>query len=193
MSIEAWALLVVFTVIAIVVLIFVLSPKKQKIPKTTLPRRIVGESVPLPFDIVGHVGEKMAATEMLSRIQALRRRNAQWEAIFQELNPTTDSEVQQLLTEIRGPNMFAPHVGLSVIEDGCKLTVLTASPNSNALDALRREPPQPRPIRARTKSRAGWRLCSPCASRPIGINPRLPPAAKRVCVLLTEGRRAVRS
>jgi len=136
MSIETESLLVVFIAISIVVLIFVLSPKTQKTPKTNLPRRIAGESIPLPFAITGQVGEKMPAAEMLSRVQALHNKNTQWDAILSELNPTNDSEVQRLLTEIRGPNMFAPHLGLSVIEDGCK-RVLAASPNSNALDALR--------------------------------------------------------
>jgi hypothetical protein len=136
MSIEAESLLVVFVAISIVVLIFLLSPKQQKTPKTNLPHRIAGESIPLPFAIAGQVGEKMPVGEMLSRIQALHNKNAQWDAILSDLNPGDDAEVQRLLTEIRGPNMFAPHLGLSVIEDGCK-RVLAASPNSNALDALR--------------------------------------------------------
>ena len=78
----------------------------------------------------------MSAAEMLSRLQLLRDRNAQWDVILSELNPTDDPEVQRLLTEIRGPHMFVPHVGISVIEDACK-QVLSASPRANALDALR--------------------------------------------------------
>jgi hypothetical protein len=73
---------------------------------------------------------------MLSRVQALRNGDAQWDTIWSELNPTHDLEVQRLLTEIRGPHMFVPHLGLSVIEDGCK-RVLTASPEADSLAALR--------------------------------------------------------
>jgi hypothetical protein len=136
MSIEAESLLVVLAAISIVVLIFILSPKDPEPPKAKSSYRTAGESIPLPFAIAAQVGLSMSAVEMLSRIQALHKSNAQWNAIFSELNPTHDSEVQQLLTEIRGPNMFAPHVGLSVIEDGCK-RALAVSPNSNAVDSLR--------------------------------------------------------
>jgi hypothetical protein len=136
MTIEAESLLVVLIAIVIAVLIFILSPKRPKRPKDNPSYRTVGESVPLPFAIAGQVGLSMSASEMLSRIQALHKNNAQWNAIFSELNPTHDSEVQRLLTEIRGPNMFAPHLGLSVIEDGCK-RALAVSPNSNAVDSLR--------------------------------------------------------
>lgn len=131
MSIEAESLLVVFAIISIVVLIFFLSPKPQKRPKVT---RIAGESIPLPF--AAQVGERMSAAEMIPRLHLLRDSNAQWDAIFSELNPTDDPELQRLLTEIRGPHMFAPHVGISVIEDGCK-RVLSVSPKADAVDALR--------------------------------------------------------
>jgi len=135
MSIEAESLLVVLVVISIVVLIFILSPKPPKKPGVKPSYRIAGESIPLPFAIAAQVGLSMSASEILARIQALQKNNAQWNAIFPELNPTHDSEVQRLLTEIRGPNMFAPHIGLSILEDGCK-RVLAASLNSSALDAL---------------------------------------------------------
>lgn len=79
---------------------------------------------------------RLSAREMLSRLQTLRDSNAQWDAIWSHLNPCSDPEVQQLLVEIRGPHMFAPHVGLSVIEDGCK-QVLASSPTADALTALR--------------------------------------------------------
>jgi hypothetical protein len=73
---------------------------------------------------------------MLSRVQRLRDGNAQWDAIWSALNPADDAEVQRLLVEIRGPHMFVPHLGLSVIEDGCR-RVLALSPNADALAALR--------------------------------------------------------
>jgi hypothetical protein len=82
------------------------------------------------------VPSRLSATEVLSRVQALRGANAQWDAIWLQLNPTADPEVQQLLTEIRGPNMFVPHLGLGVIEDGCK-RALALSPEADSLTALR--------------------------------------------------------
>jgi hypothetical protein len=78
----------------------------------------------------------MSAAEMLSRLQPLRDRNAQWDVILPQLNPNNDPEVQRLLVDIRGPHLFAPHLGLSVIEEGCK-RVLSVSPKADALDALR--------------------------------------------------------
>ena len=78
----------------------------------------------------------MSAKEMLSRLQPLRGRNAQWDVIWAELNPKDDPEVQRLLMEIREPHLFAPHLGLSVIEEGCK-RVLAVSPQADILDALR--------------------------------------------------------
>jgi hypothetical protein len=82
------------------------------------------------------VPSRLSATEVLSCVQVLRRGNAQWEEILSELNPTGDTDLQQLLIEIRGPNMFDPHLGLGVIEDGCK-RALALSPNADALAALR--------------------------------------------------------
>jgi hypothetical protein len=82
------------------------------------------------------VPSRLSATEVLSRVQVLRDGNAQWDAIWSRLNPSADPEVQQLLIGIRGPNMFDPHLGLGVIEDGCK-RALALSPNADALAALR--------------------------------------------------------
>jgi hypothetical protein len=79
---------------------------------------------------------RLSATELLSRVGVLRSADAQWDEILSKLNPTGDPEVHQLLTEIRGPHMFVPHLGLSVIEDGCK-RVLSLSPEADALAALR--------------------------------------------------------
>jgi hypothetical protein len=75
------------------------------------------------------------AGEMLSRLQALRAKDAQWDLILPDLNPTNDPEVLRLLSSIRGPHMFAPQVGLNVIEEGCK-RALSVSPNADALQAL---------------------------------------------------------
>jgi hypothetical protein len=82
------------------------------------------------------VGRILSAKELLARVQALRKADAQWDAIWASLNPTDDEEVQRLLVEIRGPHMFAPHLGLNVIEDGGK-RALASSPGADALDVLR--------------------------------------------------------
>jgi len=136
MSLELESVLIVLTVIGTIMLAVFWVKKRRKRSKGHPSRRISGASSPLPFDIPAPVAEGMSAAEMLSRLQLLRDRNAQWDVILSELNPTDDPEVQRLLTEIRGPHMFVPHVGISVIEDACK-QVLSASPRANALDALR--------------------------------------------------------
>jgi len=78
----------------------------------------------------------MPAAELLSRLQLLRGGNAQWDAILSDLNPDGDPEVERLLSEIRGPHLFVPHVGLSVMEEACK-RILAISPNADALEVLR--------------------------------------------------------
>lgn len=82
------------------------------------------------------VASRQSAAQVLSRVQSLRHANAQWDAIFSQLNPAADPEVQRLLIEIRGPHLFAPNLGLGVIEDGC-LRVLASSPGGDVLAALR--------------------------------------------------------
>lgn len=136
MSVQLESILIVITMIAIVMLVGFWSSKRRKRSKVLLPHRIAGESIPLPFAIATQVSERMSATEMLSRLQLLRDRNAQWDVIWAELNPTDDPDVQRLLTEIREPHLFAPHLGISVIEEGCK-RVLSVSPKADILDALR--------------------------------------------------------
>ena len=130
------SIIVWLATISIILLIIFLSSKLRRSPKATPSRRIAGPSSPLPFSIPTQVAERISAAEMLSRIQVLRGKDAQWDVILSDLNPTDDPEVQRLLLEIRGPHMFSPHVGLSVIEDGCK-RVLAISPKADALDALR--------------------------------------------------------
>lgn len=82
------------------------------------------------------ITSRLSAAEVLSRVHDLRDSNAQWDVIWSQLNPNADADVQSLLIEIRGPHMFAPHLGLGVIEDGCT-RVLAASPDADALAALR--------------------------------------------------------
>ncbi len=73
---------------------------------------------------------------MLSRVHALQAASAQWDAIWSQLNPSGDRQVQEMLIAIRGPHMFTPHLGLGVIEDGCQ-RVLASDPAADALTALR--------------------------------------------------------
>jgi hypothetical protein len=84
----------------------------------------------------GQVPSRLTATDVLSQVQVLRTRSAQWDEILSKLNPTNDPAVQELLLEIRGPNLFVPHVGLGVIEHGCE-EVLALSPRADSLAALR--------------------------------------------------------
>ena len=136
MSVELVSILIAIAVIATVIMLVWLFSKRKKRRKGGAPRRIEGESSPLPFAIPTPVAERMSASALLSRLQLLRDRNAQWDAILSELNPDEDAEAQRLLTEIRGPHMFVPHVALSLMEEACK-RVLAVSPNAGALEVLR--------------------------------------------------------
>jgi hypothetical protein len=73
---------------------------------------------------------------MLSRVLLLRDANAQWPAIEAAFNPGGDSQVRQMLEQLRGPHLFTPHLALGVIEDGCRRAV-TSFPGADARDALR--------------------------------------------------------
>ena len=84
----------------------------------------------------GKTPTRLSAAGILSRVHRLQEANAQWNAILPELNPNRDPEVQQLLLEIREPHLFAPHLALAVIEDGCK-RVLASSRGADAVAALR--------------------------------------------------------
>jgi len=82
------------------------------------------------------VPSRLTATEVLSRVKVLRDRNAQWDEISSGLNPSGETDVQQLLDTIRRPHMFAPLTGLGVIQDGCR-RALALSPSADVLAALR--------------------------------------------------------
>jgi hypothetical protein len=77
----------------------------------------------------------MTATEMLERIAKLQAANAQWPEIWQSLNPDSNHKVQAMLVELRGPHMFAPHVGLNVILQGCQ-RALASDANADQIFAL---------------------------------------------------------
>lgn len=80
-------------------------------------------------------GSRLSAADMLTSCRELRRENASWETIFARLNPSGDRKTQELLIRIRGPHMFAPHLGLRVIETGCE-SALGGSESADAIAAL---------------------------------------------------------
>jgi hypothetical protein len=84
----------------------------------------------------GKTATRLSAAGILSKVQSLQEANAQWNEILPKLNPSRDPEVQQLLLELRGPHLFAPHLALAIIEDGCK-RVLASSPGADGVTALR--------------------------------------------------------
>jgi hypothetical protein len=72
----------------------------------------------------------------LKQVLQLREANAQWVEIFKALNPETNSEVAQLLIELRGPHMFIPHVALNLMEVGCQQAI-ARDPAATVVTALR--------------------------------------------------------
>lgn len=57
------------------------------------------------------------AAELMKRVDELQRSNAQWPEIQQVLGSS------DILVAIRGPHLFAPHVGLNVIKHGCEIAI----------------------------------------------------------------------
>ena len=136
MSVELGSILKALAIVVTIIVLVSLFSKRKKRRKASGPLRIQGESSPLPFEMATSVAARMPAAELLSRLQLLRGGNAQWDAILSDLNPDGDPEVERLLSEIRGPHLFVPHVGLSVMEEACK-RILAISPNADALEVLR--------------------------------------------------------
>jgi len=72
----------------------------------------------------------MSAEELLGRVQQLRLANAQWPDIWQALNPHGDAMTQQLLSELRGPYLFNPRLGLNMLEIGLQWAI-ASSPSAD--------------------------------------------------------------
>src|SRR5205823_360458 len=79
--------------------------------------------------------QAIPAAQFLHQVVGLQQKNASWDEIWRTLNPDDDLEVQRLLVELRGPHLFAPHVALNVLEEGCR-RVLAGSPDADRLAAL---------------------------------------------------------
>ncbi len=126
----------VAVVVAILILAALLGSMSRKRSSRVSSSERVGSSTVSPSTPTKQVLPTLSAAELQSLVHRLRDQNAQWDVIWAALNPTNDAEVQRLLVEIRGPHMFVPHLGLSVIEDGCK-RALALSPNADGLAALR--------------------------------------------------------
>jgi len=77
-----------------------------------------------------------SAAELLACVQELASASAQWPEILARLNPRTNAEGQQFLEELRRAHVFAPHLALRVLEEGCQRT-LGAFPGADAVAALR--------------------------------------------------------
>jgi hypothetical protein len=82
-----------------------------------------------------HLPQQMSAAEVLQKVVILQQTSAQWPEIWQSLNPDCNREAERLLVELRGPHLLAPHVGLNVLEDGCR-RALAANPNADRFAAL---------------------------------------------------------
>jgi hypothetical protein len=78
----------------------------------------------------------MSVAQVVGRVKELQAANAQWPEIWQALNPGGNPQVQDLLVELRGPHMFAPHVALNMLEEGC-LRVMVVDSNADLVAALR--------------------------------------------------------
>ena len=80
--------------------------------------------------------DSRSASDLVRRVRALREAGAGWPQILSTLNPRNDKVAAGLLTNLRGPHQFAPHVALNVLEDACE-RVIAANPRASDIDALR--------------------------------------------------------
>ena len=80
--------------------------------------------------------DSRSARDLLRRVRTLREAGAGWPQILSTLNPRNDKVAAGLLTNLRGPHQFAPHVALNVLEDACE-RVIAANPRASDIDALR--------------------------------------------------------
>jgi hypothetical protein len=80
--------------------------------------------------------DSQSASDLLRRVRALREAGAGWPQILSTLNPRNDRVAAGLLTKLRGPHQFAPHVALNVLEDACQ-RVIAANQPAGDIDALR--------------------------------------------------------
>ena len=76
-----------------------------------------------------------SAVELLQIIERLRSAGAQWSEILPAFNPSGNAAVQRALIALRGPHQFIPHVGLNVLEEGCR-RALAKNAHAGQLDAL---------------------------------------------------------
>jgi hypothetical protein len=80
--------------------------------------------------------DSWSARDLLTRVRGLRQAGTGWPGILSAVNPRNDKVAADLLTKLRGPHQFAPHVALNVLEDACE-RVIAANQRASDIDALR--------------------------------------------------------
>jgi hypothetical protein len=80
--------------------------------------------------------DSRSARDLLTRVRALREAGAGWPGILSAVNPRNDKVAAGLLTKLRGPHQFAPHLALNVLEDACE-RVISSNQRASDIDALR--------------------------------------------------------
>ena len=80
--------------------------------------------------------DSRSAKDLLSRVRRLRETETSWPQILSTVNSRNDRVAAELLTKLRGPHQFAPHIALNVLVDGCE-RVITANQHASDIDALR--------------------------------------------------------
>jgi hypothetical protein len=96
------------------------APAKGKTKKADDEEEAAPAPAPAPAPAGSRQESVQTAAGLRRKVGELRAGNAGWPEIWAALNPDGDALTQELLMEIRGPHLFAPHVALNVIEDGCR-------------------------------------------------------------------------
>ena len=141
MAIVALALVVVFLILLVRSMTTTSADSDSQEPKPLCPERQneqtdhATEFVREPSRCAGNQAS-ISASEVYRRVEKLQRSNAQWPQIWSVINPGGEPEAQRLLTQLRGPYMFAPHLGLNMLKIGCQ-RALTHSPKADRVDAIR--------------------------------------------------------
>lgn len=122
---------VVFLILLIVVLVCTKQGSQvaeQANRRAELSRADYGLTTPLAAPV-------LSAAELLQIVQQLQSAGAQWPEILAAINPKSSPPAQQALAALRRPHLFMPHVGLNVIEDGCR-RVLARDAHTECQEAL---------------------------------------------------------
>lgn len=122
-----------FALVIAAVVVFSIYSYRRNRGRRSQPLGGSGASAARPAPSPGR--RALSASEARDLALALQHSGAQWPEIVPALNARQDPEVERILISIRGPHLFDPYTGLTVIRHGCDLA-LSHDPKASILSAL---------------------------------------------------------